>query len=66
MSEIGIYARLSTTDQDPKRQLDELREFSEDTEDEPELTPTQTSSAGPKLTAVKSTSVSVQISKTCI
>jgi DNA invertase Pin-like site-specific DNA recombinase len=37
MPKIGIYARVSTADQDPKRQLDELREFVEDTYDEPEI-----------------------------
>ncbi|WP_254280712.1 recombinase family protein [Haloarcula marina] len=37
MPEIGIYARVSTTDQDPQRQLDELREFVEDTYDEPDI-----------------------------
>ncbi|MDS0261917.1 recombinase family protein [Haloarcula sp. S1CR25-12] len=37
MPEIGIYARVSTTDQDPQRQLDELREFARDTYDEPEI-----------------------------
>jgi len=37
MPEIGIYARVSTTDQDPQRQLNELREFAEDTYDEPEI-----------------------------
>lgn len=37
MPQIGIYARVSTTDQDPQRQLDELREFAEDTYEEPEI-----------------------------
>ena len=37
MPEIGTYARVSTTDQDPQRQLDELREFAEGTYDEPEI-----------------------------
>jgi len=37
MPEIGIYARVSTTDQDPQRQLDALREFAEDTYDEPAI-----------------------------
>jgi len=37
MPEIGTYARVSTTDQDPQRQLDELREFAEDMYDEPEI-----------------------------
>jgi DNA invertase Pin-like site-specific DNA recombinase len=37
MSEIGIYARVSTADQDPQRQLDELREFVEDTYDDPAI-----------------------------
>ncbi|RLM91116.1 recombinase family protein [Haloarcula sp. Atlit-7R] len=37
MPEIGFYARVSTTDQDPQRQLDELREFAEDTYDDPEI-----------------------------
>ena len=37
MAEIGIYARVSTTDQDSQRQLNELREFAEDTYDEPEI-----------------------------
>jgi len=37
MPEIGIYARVSTTDQDSQRQLNELREFAEDTYDEPEI-----------------------------
>ncbi|MFC7078210.1 recombinase family protein [Haloarcula halophila] len=37
MPKIGIYARVSTTDQDPQRQLDELREFAEDRYDEPEI-----------------------------
>jgi len=37
MPEIGIYARVSTTDQDPQRQLDELREFAEDTYDQPAI-----------------------------
>jgi len=37
MPEIGIYACVSTTDQDPQRPLDELREFAEDTYDEPEI-----------------------------
>ncbi|MFC7029288.1 recombinase family protein [Halomicroarcula sp. GCM10025324] len=37
MPEIGTYARVSTTDQDPQRQLDELREFAEDTYDEPAI-----------------------------
>jgi len=35
--EIGIYARVSTTDQDPQRQLDELREFAEDTYNQPAI-----------------------------
>ncbi|WP_233563519.1 recombinase family protein [Haloarcula sp. Atlit-7R] len=34
MSEIGSYACVSTTDQDPQRQLDELREFTDDTYDQ--------------------------------
>jgi DNA invertase Pin-like site-specific DNA recombinase len=37
MPEIGIYARVSTTDQDPQRQLDELREFAEDTYNQPAI-----------------------------
>ena len=37
MSEIGLYARVSTADQDPQRQLDELREFAKDTYDDPEI-----------------------------
>jgi DNA invertase Pin-like site-specific DNA recombinase len=37
MPEIGIYARVSTTDQDPVRQLDELREFAEDMYEEPTI-----------------------------
>ena len=37
MPEIGTYARVSTTDQDPQRQLDELREFGKNTYDEPEI-----------------------------
>ena len=37
MPEIGIYARVSTADQDPQRQLDELREFAEDAYDEPAI-----------------------------
>ena len=37
MPEIGIYARVSTIDQDPKRQLDELREFAQDTYDDAEI-----------------------------
>jgi DNA invertase Pin-like site-specific DNA recombinase len=37
MSDIGIYARVSTADQDPQRQLDELREFVEDSYDDPEI-----------------------------
>jgi len=37
MPEIGIYARVSTTEQDPQRQLDELREFAEGTYDELEI-----------------------------
>jgi DNA invertase Pin-like site-specific DNA recombinase len=37
MSDIGLYARVSTADQDPQRQLDELREFVEDTYDDPEV-----------------------------
>jgi DNA invertase Pin-like site-specific DNA recombinase len=37
MPEIGIYARVSTTDQDPQRQLGELRKFVEDTYDEPAI-----------------------------
>ncbi|NHN64316.1 recombinase family protein, partial [Haloarcula sp. JP-Z28] len=37
MSKIGIYARVSTTDQDPQRQLDELRAFAQDTYDGPEI-----------------------------
>ncbi|WP_262174599.1 recombinase family protein [Haloarcula laminariae] len=37
MPVIGIYARVSTTDQDPHRQLSELREFAQDTYDEPEI-----------------------------
>jgi DNA invertase Pin-like site-specific DNA recombinase len=36
MPEIGIYARVSTTEQDPQRQLDELREFAKSTYAEPE------------------------------
>lgn len=35
MHDIGIYARVSTTDQNPQRQLDELREFAEETYNEP-------------------------------
>jgi len=34
MPEIGIYARVSTADQDPKRQIGELNKFAEDTYDE--------------------------------
>jgi DNA invertase Pin-like site-specific DNA recombinase len=37
MPDIGIYARVSTTDQDPHRQLKELREFAQDTYDDPEI-----------------------------
>ena len=37
MSEIGIYARVSTADQNPQRQLEELRGFAEKTYDEPEI-----------------------------
>lgn len=37
MREIGIYARVSMTDQDPQRQLDELRDFARDTYDESEI-----------------------------
>src|SRR6056297_1634011 len=37
MPDIGIYARVSTTDQDPQRQLDELQEFAKSTYDEPEI-----------------------------
>jgi DNA invertase Pin-like site-specific DNA recombinase len=37
MAEIGIYARVSTTDQDPQRQLAELRRFAKDTYDEPDI-----------------------------
>jgi len=37
MAEIGIYARVSTADQDPHRQLTELREFAQNTYDEPEI-----------------------------
>ncbi len=37
MPQIGTYARVSTIDQDPQRQLDELREFAEDRYDEPEI-----------------------------
>ncbi|WP_233560833.1 recombinase family protein [Haloarcula sp. Atlit-47R] len=37
MPDIGIYACVSTTDQDPKRQLEELREFAEHSYDEPDL-----------------------------
>ena len=37
MHDIGIYARVSTTDQNPQRQLDELREFAEETYNEPEI-----------------------------
>jgi DNA invertase Pin-like site-specific DNA recombinase len=37
MSDIGIYARVSTADQDPQRQLDELREFVKDSCDNPEV-----------------------------
>jgi len=36
MSEIGIYARVSTTGQDPQRQLDEFQKFAENTDAEPE------------------------------
>lgn len=35
MPEIDIYAWVSTTDQDPQRQLDKLREFAENTYDQP-------------------------------
>jgi len=34
---VGIYARVSTADQDPQRQRDELREFVEDSYDDPEV-----------------------------
>ena len=37
MPVVGIYARVSTADQDPQRQLDELRGFVEDGYDEPEI-----------------------------
>jgi len=37
MPEIGIYAHVSTTDQDLQRQLDELREFAEDTYNQPAI-----------------------------
>jgi len=37
MPEIGIYARVSTTDQDPHRQFNGLRGFAQDTYDEPEI-----------------------------
>ncbi|WP_277543324.1 recombinase family protein [Haloarcula laminariae] len=37
MAEIGIYARVSTTDQDPQRQLAELRRFAKDTYAEPDI-----------------------------
>jgi DNA invertase Pin-like site-specific DNA recombinase len=37
MSDIGIYARVSTADQDPQRQLDELQEFVKENYDDPEV-----------------------------
>lgn len=37
MPVVGIYARVSTADQDPQRQLDELREFVEDSYQDPEI-----------------------------
>lgn len=37
MPEIGIYAYISTTDQGPQRQIDELHEFADHTYDEPDI-----------------------------